>query len=80
MLCQMRIIYINFRTFDEYLQESEHGQIDGQDRQIKYSLIKKHFSTLLESVKKVDFFFPFSHIIFLEYLNTCRGHTYSDKL
>ena len=51
MLCQILITYINFKTFEDYLQELERGQTEGQkDR--KTNQMHKHFSTLLESVKK----------------------------
>ena len=42
---------MNFKTFEAYLRELERGQTDGQtDRQT--NRMHKHFSTLLESVKK----------------------------
>ena len=51
MLCQIWITCINFKTFEEYLQELERGQTDGQtDGQT--NRMHKHFSTFLESVKK----------------------------
>ena len=47
MLCQIWITYINFKTYEEHLQELGHAQTDRQTNQ-KH----KHFSILLESVKK----------------------------
>ena len=49
MLRQIEITYINFKTFEEYLRELERAQTDRQT-----SRMNKHFSTLLENVKKVE--------------------------
>ena len=47
-LCQIWITYINFKTYEVYLRELKHDQTGNR--------MHKHFSFLLESVKKKAFF------------------------
>ena len=46
---QKYITYINLGTFQEYLRDLEHVQIDRQKNRMY-----KHFSTSLESIKKKE--------------------------
>ena len=51
MLCLILITYINFKTFEEYLQELEYAQIDRQSER-QTNRMHKHLASLLESTKK----------------------------